>query len=122
MIARHCYPRPTGWHSGAASALGKAFKIALISRAQRSTAMPCWVANTANDVYQAENTPLRGVLRHDSRTNRSTDPSADVVCCIRVLHAGNGIAAPDSGIPTALVRLPVTFIIPARDTVCRIAG
>ena len=34
--------RPTGWHSAAASALGKAFKNPTISRAKRSAAMPGW--------------------------------------------------------------------------------
>ena len=36
--------RRTAWHSVAASALEKVSQIAAISRAKRSTAMPCWAA------------------------------------------------------------------------------
>src|SRR6476620_4583724 len=37
--------RPTAWHSVAASAPPTTFKNLTISRAKRSTAMPCWAAN-----------------------------------------------------------------------------
>jgi len=35
---------PTGWHSAAASAPQRAFKMQTISRAKRSAAMPGWAA------------------------------------------------------------------------------
>ena len=53
--------RPTSWHSVAASALSRAFKKPQISRAKRSTAMPCWAACRRNELppSPAQATPRR---------------------------------------------------------------